>query len=218
MFDRTFPCGACGKELPADRPEELILGRNAGVICDACRPGKTDEFRLGLLRKAGVPEQFLSRIGEMRRLPYPANAPWVLIQGAVGTGKTWLAVELLLAVKDPREVRFVDWPGFMADRQASIGHDEREDPMLALRRFRGLVVLDDLGRERSGDWATESVNLLLCQRYNDAAKTVITTNLSLSAISELYGDRVSSRINGSISEVWQPKWKKDRRKRIEAAA
>lgn len=217
-MDRTFPCSVCGRALPTDRPEELILGRNAGLICDSCRPTKIEEIRVGVLRKAGVPEQFLSRLAEMRRLPYPSVAPWVFIQGAVGTGKTWLAVEFLLAVKDPREVRFVDWPAFMADRQAAIGHEDREDPMLELRRFRGMIVLDDLGRERPGDWATESVNLLLCQRYNDASKTIITTNLSLSAISELYGDRVASRINGSISEVWQPRWKRDRRKRIEVAA
>ncbi len=214
---RGFPCGGCGKHLPFDRPEELLWGTNIGLVCDGCRPSKADELRLSLLRRAGVPGAFLARVSEMRRLPWPAS-PWVLIDGNVGTGKTWLAIELLLAVPDPREVRFVDWPDFMAGRQESVRSDEHEDPMPALRRFRGLLVLDDLGRERPSEWAAESVNLVLCGRYNDGLKTVLTTNLTLEEVAGRYGERIASRITGSITKPWTPKWKKDRRKRAEVAA
>jgi len=57
------------------------------------------------------------------------------------------------------------------DREASAA-------VRTLRRWPELVVLDDLGREKSSDWTGEIVYSLVNARYENQLPTVVTSNLS----------------------------------------
>ena len=58
----------------------------------------------------------------------------------------------------------------------------------------GLLVLDDLGAEKTSDWSRQVFYLLLDRRYREMKQTIITTNLSLEQIAETFDDRVASRL------------------------
>jgi len=64
--------------------------------------------------------------------------------------------------------------------------DDRETTttVLALHAFRGLVVLDDLGRERTSDWTAEVVYALVNARYEHRLRTLVTTNLTAPELAE----------------------------------
>lgn len=47
-----------------------------------------------------------------------------------------------------------------------------------LRKHRGVVVLDDLGREKVSDWTGETVYGIVNHRYEAMLPTIVTTNLS----------------------------------------
>lgn len=58
--------------------------------------------------------------------------------------------------------------------------DDRDAAMAVrqLRHHSGLVVLDDLGREKSSDWTGEIVYALVNARYENQLPTLVTSNLS----------------------------------------
>lgn len=219
MNDRTWPCeGDCGTPLPADAPSHMVLGKNVGALCPACLSKAREARHAELVAATGIPGHFRVKLPTLARRPWPdTDRPWLLIQGAVGAGKTHLAIEYGLAIADPRQLRFVSWPQFMEDRKRSIGNADVVDPLREVQRWAGLLVLDDIGAETPGTWAQESANLILSYRYNDALRTVITTNLTNEQLEKLYGERITSRIAGSAKAL-TPAVKRDRRRRERAAA
>ena len=59
------------------------------------------------------------------------------------------------------------------------------------------LVLDDLGAEKSSDWATQILYLIINERYENMRPIIITSNLTIKALGTKMGDdRLSSRING----------------------
>lgn len=57
-----------------------------------------------------------------------------------------------------------------------------------------VLAIDDLGAEKVTDWSIQILYLLIDRRYRNEKTTLITSNLSLSEISELVCDRIASRI------------------------
>lgn len=55
-------------------------------------------------------------------------------------------------------------------------------------------MLDDLGAEPKDERATPLIASLLCERVDDARKTLVTTNLDPDAFRARYGDRVFDRM------------------------
>lgn len=58
-----------------------------------------------------------------------------------------------------------------------------------------MLVLDDLGAEFVTASSKEAANLVVSARYNSLARTIITSNLGLSELATVYGERVASRIS-----------------------
>ena len=59
-----------------------------------------------------------------------------------------------------------------------------------------LLILDDLGSEFSTHYTTSALFDIINSRLISGKKTVINTNLSISELSEKYGERVVSRLYG----------------------
>lgn len=56
----------------------------------------------------------------------------------------------------------------------------------------GLVVLDDLGREKASEWTGEAVYVLVNTRYEALARTVVTSNLTIAELeANGYGPAIS---------------------------
>lgn len=64
-----------------------------------------------------------------------------------------------------------------------------------------LVVLDDLGAEKTSEFALQSLYIIIDKRYSEMRPTIITSNLSVDEISEKVGDRIASRIAGMCKVI-----------------
>ncbi len=129
----------------------------------------------------------------------------LLFFGNTGTGKTFMAQcianELLLK---GRTVAYVSAP-LMFDKineaRMLFGEDEYEDYFSGLKDAE-LLVIDDLGTETSTEAKLSNMLQLLNARetldLTSPHKTIISTNMKLSAIREKYDERIYSRIIGKF--------------------
>lgn len=136
-----------------------------------------------------------------------AQAPhgWLLLTGNPGTGKTHLAAAIVNRVLVlggrpvfcvvPRLVAMLRRSQGEADRERRDRDDSRWDALLDA----AVLVIDDLGAERSTPFAVEQLYDLINWRYNQRAPTVITTNCRL----EDMDGRIASRLRdrGLVTEL-----------------
>lgn len=131
----------------------------------------------------------------------------LVISGPTGVGKTHLAAAIANAVSTNiytalearqaeldaehggRVVAAVEpYPQWLNVADAIAGmrlemdlpFDDRDDTarLLRARTYRGIVILDDLGREKVSDWTGEQVYALVNTRYEALLRTIVTTNLT----------------------------------------
>lgn len=57
-----------------------------------------------------------------------------------------------------------------------------------------LLVLDDFGAGNKTSWAVERLEMIIDHRYSNGLPLVVTTNLSMSKIGELWSWRIASRL------------------------
>lgn len=122
----------------------------------------------------------------------------LLISGAIGCGKTGLAVGIArdLIETDVAGVLFASAPE-MLDRMRPPALD---DPMVGLQRIR-VLILDDLGVEKSSDWVRERMYVLLNARYEAMRPTIVTSNLTLPRLATALGQRTISRFGEHVQVV-----------------
>ena len=127
----------------------------------------------------------------------------LLLSGPAGTGKTHLAVAILdyiVRLKQrliKKEIIFTTVPDMVEKvRKKMFINPKAPDKEVYKESLLecDLLVLDDLGAESMTDWTRDLVHQIIDFRYQGKTPTVITTNLTLGRIKELYGERVYSRI------------------------
>lgn len=138
-------------------------------------------------------------------LAWPPPKPLLLLTGDKGRGKTHLACGILHEVFERHGVRGQFWPvvdlldRYRATFDADRATETVEQVDAQLRRL-DLIVLDDLGTQKSTEWAEERLYRLVDERYRDMRPLVVTTNVTLQEMP----DRVMSRLaDGAVSTVVQ---------------
>lgn len=159
---------------------------------------------LGVLLGAGVPTRYLdaslSQVSPAVRNQFSPSES-VFITGTAGTGKTFLAAAILRAgldVPTRRTVRMVGVPELLLKIQASFGEraTKTSDEILDAYSDASTLVLDDLGAERTTEWALQTLYVLINRRWESEKQTIITSNLSLDELTSRLSDRIASRIAG----------------------
>lgn len=153
---------------------------------------------------------------EAKKYGITGDTESLFITGPAGTGKTYLGVAMLkewmyATVKersswsdeDKRRTSPPSWtwetvPELLLTLRGSFKDHSRYTEQEVIKDFSDpdLLILDDMGAEKSSEYSIQSLYLIIDRRYSSQSKTIITSNLSLGQIAEKVGDRIASRIAG----------------------
>lgn len=191
------------------------------IICEFCeKPYEVDSWELGYKKIIGHPEceekiKKYTRIGIDKRfwnLPKfkiekdNANAfkavekfiknpgkTGLFLYGDAGSGKTHLAVKI--AQEIGLNTKFVKTSKLLLEMKSNFdGKSWQNEAMVKKLSEIELLILDDLGAEKTTEWVAETFYLLIDERYGKMLPIIITSNLSLEEIEKRFGDRICSRI------------------------
>ena len=117
--------------------------------------------------------------------------------GDVGTGKTHLAVAVMIELIKKRRVPglFVTVPELLDNLRGAYNDPGRNlDEWMDAVKNADFLVLDDLGAEKATEWVRERIFVLVNHRYREQLPTVFTSNIGPKDLAEQLGERTASRI------------------------
>lgn len=200
---------------------------------DAVEHERMKQARIETLRANGIPSglyrsyTFDNDQGTVPEIQYArayadhfsqaeASSAGLLFWGGAGTGKTYLAGCIANALIDWEiPVQMTSIPR-IANRMNGLFSEDRNRYLEELNRPR-LLIIDDLGAERSTDFSLEQVYMVIDSRYASGKPMILTTNLSLEEL-EHPQDRIHARIYSRILERCAPIRVNGRNLRMENAA
>ncbi len=111
---------------------------------------------------------------------FPVVDKGLLLRGRHGVGKTHLAVAILKAIVERKGARGYFYETrellkMVRDTFATAGESEMD--VLAPVLDADILVLDDLGAEKTSEWVQETLGLVVNTRYSERRPTIFTTNL-----------------------------------------
>ena len=196
-----------------------VGGVRSVVRCDCWRE-RTGQARL---TEANIPRRYqhctldsftaynesLARgVAQARRVAdsFPAISRGLFLEGQPGVGKTHLAVAVLKEVMRRSGARglFYDTRDLLRVIRSTYDPSIRTTELQVLRPVMQaeLLVLDDLGAEKTSEWVEETMNLIVNTRYNERRVTIFTSNYpdipddtDPNSLLFRIGDRMRSRLH-----------------------
>lgn len=169
-------------------------GVESVVRCDCWRA----DLAARLMKEARIPPRFVraelesfepdtdSQRDALRKArafveQFPVIDKGLLFHGPYGVGKTHLAIAILKAVirKCGAKGYFFETPELLRQVRNTYNNsvDETEMGVLGPVLHAELLVLDDLGTEKTSEWVQETLGLVVNTRYNARRPTIFTSNL-----------------------------------------
>jgi DNA replication protein DnaC len=146
------------------------------------------------------------------KMEYPKG---LLMSGAVGCGKSHLAVAILSEViAKGYSGLYYNSPDLMRDIRATFDNSSEltEDTLLEEVTTTDLLVFDDVGAENSTPFVLDRFYLIINERYEGCKPVIFTTNLDLDPLENRLGKRIVSRLL-EMCETFGPFPEEDWRRR-----
>jgi DNA replication protein DnaC len=134
----------------------------------------------------------------------------MVLYGVTGCGKTHLAISYL---QEKQRGFFVPVPELLLEIRDTFRDSStiRESDVIKKYTDHDLLVLDDLGSEKSTDYSITTLYLIIDRRIRNKKQTIITTNLTLGEIDGVLSARIASRLSGMrVIQVNMPDYRKKR--------
>jgi DNA replication protein DnaC len=132
----------------------------------------------------------------------------LLLEGSCGSGKTHLAVAVLLQVIDlakPGRLLFSNFQDLIQEIQASFDSEDtpRKSEILRPLLEVDLLVLDELGSQKPSLFVQDILYYIINTRYNDERTTIFTTNYldAPSPKEESLAQRIGERLRSRLYEM-----------------
>lgn len=164
---------------------------NIEVFSNNKFPGEDMTPRENMVDIVGIAEGFIDHFDE-------ANGENLLFYGTTGLGKTFLCNCIAKALLDKNKIVIYQTAFTILDilERRKFGKDTSEvnDYQYNLLFDADLLIIDDLGTEVTNTFTNAEIFNIVNTRIIAGKKTLISTNLTPSEISDIYSDRVFSRI------------------------
>lgn len=192
------------RAMEALKRQSLMDERLRDVSFDSFRKTNDNAYNLKLcLRYANHFDEML------------AKNQGLLFYGGVGTGKTFAAACIANQLLNQRIL--VIMTSFVKLLESMQGFSEDDSVLIARLNRAKLLIIDDLGAERSTDYALEKVYDIVDSRYRAKLPIILTTNLSMTELKESTDIRYT-RIYDRIFEMCYPmQFKGQSWRKVEAA-
>lgn len=192
------------RAMEALKRQSLMDERLRDVSFDSFRKTNDNAYNLKLcLRYANHFDEML------------AKNQGLLFYGGVGTGKTFAAACIANHLLNQRIP--VIMTSFVKLLESMQGFSEDDSALIARLNRAKLLIIDDLGTERSTDYALEKVYDIVDSRYRAKLPIILTTNLSMTELKESTDIRYT-RIYDRIFEMCYPmQFKGQSWRKVEAA-
>jgi DNA replication protein DnaC len=198
-----------------------MAARNARLLAQAEIPAQyehctLEDFDVTFRSSASSAAESLSKALLYARKfveEYPLEKAGMLLSGPCGTGKTHLAAAILkdLILKKGARCLFRGYSALLKQIQATYSRQvvADEETGVVLTEYSILqdviqadvLVLDDLGAEKSSEWTLSMLYHVINERYNDRRTTIITTNLLWDAPAIAARSRRKSREHEEAEEA-----------------
>jgi len=135
---------------------------------------------------------------------------WLVFVGGNGCGKTHLAVAIANArLEQGSRVAFATVPDLLDELRAAFAPDspKRYDQLFRSLMEADVLILDDLGAQKSSPWAEEKLYQLLNHRHVARAFTVVTTNKRLGDLEPRIASRLADREVSLLREITAPDYR-----------
>ena len=168
--------------------QSLMDERLRGISFDDFQQTKDNAYNLKLCLR------YAKHFDEML-----AKNQGLLFYGGVGTGKTFAAACIanhLLSLRVP-----VVMTSFVKLLETMQGFSEDDSTLIARLNRAKLLIIDDLGTELSNSFTTSQLFLCLNERILRQKSTIISTNLNMNQVADIYSERVLSRISNSYTII-----------------
>jgi len=115
---------------------------------------------------------------------------WLVLLGERGNGKTHMAYSAVnFACDNSIDARYYYFPDLLDDLRQAYKDDTYTERMSELKE-QFVLVLDDIGAEKSSDWSDEVLTKLIDYRYRHEKYTMLIANANLTDLSSRIADRM----------------------------
>ncbi len=187
LINRAYRMSNLGNVLK----KENFKTFNIELFSDSKFPGEEFTPKENMTDIVGIAEGFISNFDEV-------NGENLLFYGSTGLGKTFLCNCIAKALLDKNKIVIYQTAFTILDilERRRFGKDNSEisEYQYNLLFDADLLIIDDLGTEITNTFTNAEIFNIVNTRIISDKKTLISTNLTPKEITEIYTDRVFSRI------------------------